>query len=106
MSRWARSASHRRGCRSRTCAARARTPPPTRVRNWPRRAPRATIDRVRPLTRRLLTSTLWLVLAVAPVAARSEKTLAYPRDQVWPTAVRFLVVDERVKVLEKDADAG
>lgn len=38
--------------------------------------------------------------------ARSEKTLAYQRDQVWPTAVRFLVVDERVKVIEKDADAG
>ena len=38
--------------------------------------------------------------------ARSEKTLAYPRDQVWPTAVRFLVVDEHVKVTEKDAEAG
>jgi len=47
------------------------------------------------------------VLALAaPAWARSEKTLAYPRDQVWPTAVRFLVVDERVKVTEKDADAG
>lgn len=38
--------------------------------------------------------------------ARSEKTLAYPRDQAWPTAVRFLVVDEHVKVTEKDPDAG
>jgi len=38
--------------------------------------------------------------------ARSEKTLAYPRDQVWPAAVRFLVVDERLKITEKDADAG
>jgi hypothetical protein len=38
--------------------------------------------------------------------ARSEKTLAYPRDQVWPTAVRFLAVDERVKITEKDAEAG
>jgi hypothetical protein len=44
--------------------------------------------------------------AAAPAWARSEKTLAYHRDQVWPTAVRFLVVDERVKVTEKDADAG
>jgi hypothetical protein len=25
---------------------------------------------------------------------------------VWPTAVRFLVVDEHVKVTEKDGDAG
>lgn len=52
-----------------------------------------------------------LVLALAmltatPAWARSEKTLAYPRDQVWPTAVRFLVVDEHLKVIEKDADAG
>jgi hypothetical protein len=47
------------------------------------------------------------VLALAsPAWARSEKTLAYPRDQVWPTAVRFLVVDEHVKVTEKDPDAG
>ena len=54
---------------------------------------------------------LALALAVtlgAPSAAsaRSEKTLAYPRDQVWPAAVRFLVVDEHLKVTEKDADAG
>ena len=41
-----------------------------------------------------------------PASARSEKTLAYPRDQVWPTAVRFLVVDEHVKLTEKDAEAG
>jgi len=42
----------------------------------------------------------------APAAARSERTFAYPRDQAWPTAVRFLVVDEHVKITEKDADAG
>jgi hypothetical protein len=42
----------------------------------------------------------------APAAARSEATLAYLRDQVWPTAVRFLVVDEHVKVTERDAEAG
>jgi len=47
-----------------------------------------------------------LALAVGVASARSEKTLAYQRDQVWPAAVRFLVVDERVKVIEKDADAG
>jgi hypothetical protein len=44
--------------------------------------------------------------AALPAWGRSEKTLAYPRDQVWPTAVRFLVVDERVKITEKDAEAG
>jgi hypothetical protein len=41
-----------------------------------------------------------------PASARSEKTLAYPRDQAWPAAVRFLAVDERLKLVEKDADAG
>jgi hypothetical protein len=39
-------------------------------------------------------------------AARSEKTLAYPRDQAWPAAVRFLAVDERLKIVGKDAEAG
>ncbi len=54
--------------------------------------------------RRLVLS---LALAVAsPAWARSEKTLAYPRDQAWPAAVRFLRVDERLKIVEKDADAG
>jgi hypothetical protein len=54
--------------------------------------------------RRLLLS---LALAMAsPAWARSEKTLAYPRDQAWPAAVRFLRVDERLKIVEKDADAG
>ena len=42
----------------------------------------------------------------APAWARSEKTLAYQRAEVWPAAVRFLVVDEHVKVTEKDAEAG
>lgn len=41
-----------------------------------------------------------------PAWARSEKTLDYPRDRVWAAAVRFLVVDEHVKVTDKDADAG
>jgi hypothetical protein len=44
--------------------------------------------------------------AAGPATARSEKTFAYLRDQVWPTAVRFLVVDEHVKVTERDAEAG
>jgi len=60
-----------------------------------------------PVVRRRLASVLLvLALAAAPAAARSEKTLGYARDQVWPTAVRFIVVDEHAKVLDKDADAG
>lgn len=67
------------------------------------------ISRSRGLRRGL--ATLAVAIAVtagiaSPASARSDKTFAYPRDQVWPTAVRFLVVDERVKVTEKDAEAG
>jgi hypothetical protein len=49
-----------------------------------------------------------LVIAglATPASARSEQTFAYPRAQVWPTVVRFLVVDEHVKVTERDAEAG
>jgi hypothetical protein len=48
-----------------------------------------------------------LIAGVAePAAARAEKTLAYQRAEAWPAAVRFLVVDERVKITDKDADAG
>jgi len=47
-----------------------------------------------------------LAMVPDPAWARSERTLAYPRDQVWSTAVRFLAVDEHAKITEKDADAG
>jgi hypothetical protein len=49
---------------------------------------------------------LALLLTSGVAEARSEKTLAYQRDQAWPTAVRFLRVDAKLKVIEKDADAG
>ena len=49
---------------------------------------------------------LILLALVAPAFARSEKTLAYQRDQAWPAAVRFVRVDLGLKILEKDADAG
>ncbi len=49
-----------------------------------------------------------LLLALpASASARSEgRTLTYARDHVWSTTVRFLVVDEKAKVIEKDSDAG
>lgn len=56
--------------------------------------------------RRLLPSFFVLALVSATADARSEKTFAYPRDLAWPTAVRFLRVDEHLKIVEKDADAG
>lgn len=49
---------------------------------------------------------LVLVLATSVGWARTEKTLGYSREAAWPAAVRFIRVDERLKILEKDADAG
>lgn len=57
------------------------------------------------MLRRLLV--LAIVLAPTLAGARSEsKLMAYARDQVWPTAVRFIAVDTRAKILDKDADTG
>jgi hypothetical protein len=49
---------------------------------------------------------LCLLLATGSAYARSEKTLAYPRDPAWSTAVRFIRVNAGLKVIEKDAEAG
>lgn len=53
----------------------------------------------------------WLAFLAVFVAAdaawaRAEKTLAYARESVWPAAVRFIRVDEGLKIVEKDGDAG
>lgn len=47
-----------------------------------------------------------LLLATTSAYARSEKTLAYPREPAWSTAVRFLRVNAGLKLVEKDAEAG
>jgi hypothetical protein len=41
-----------------------------------------------------------------PVYARSQKTLAYPHAESFSAAVRFIRVDEGLKLIEKDSDAG
>lgn len=56
---------------------------------------------------RRLVAALLLSLAITGAAhARSEKTLAYQRDQAWPAAVRFLRIEAKLKIIEKDAEAG
>jgi hypothetical protein len=56
--------------------------------------------------RRLLLCAL-LALSTAPAAARSEgRSLGYTREHVWSPVVRFLAVDEKAKIIEKDPDAG
>ena len=48
-----------------------------------------------------------LVLLLAwPAYAKTTRDLSYAYDRVWPALVRFLRVDEKLKVTEKDADAG
>lgn len=49
---------------------------------------------------------LCLLLATSSAYARSEKTLAYPRDPAWSAAVRFIRVNAGLKVIEKDNEAG
>jgi len=56
--------------------------------------------------RRLLAAILLTLLIAGTAHARSEKTLAYPRDQAWPAAVRFLRIEAKLKIIEKDAEAG
>lgn len=49
---------------------------------------------------------LALLVSTSLAWARAEKTLAYTRDVAWPAAVRFIRVDEGLKIIEKDPDAG
>jgi hypothetical protein len=69
-------------------------------------AHRARLWVLRGPAKRYLAIVLCVLCAASAADARSQKTLAYTRDQAWPTAVRFIRVDENLKVLEKDADAG
>jgi hypothetical protein len=55
---------------------------------------------------RALLLALVLLAGVGDADARSEKTLGYQREQAWPACVRFLRVDARMTVIEKDAEAG
>lgn len=71
-----------------------------------REPPRRRAGRVPRLTIAAILAGAGIAGAPAPAWARSEKTLAYPREQAWPAAVRFLAVDEHLKITEKDADAG
>lgn len=50
----------------------------------------------------------WCLLCAdpAPVSAKTEKTVAHPAARVFPAAVRFLRIDERLAVVEKDPEAG
>jgi hypothetical protein len=51
--------------------------------------------------------TIVAVFLFASIAsAKTQRELAYPYAEVWPAMLRFLRVDEKLNILEKDADAG
>ncbi|HSD89189.1 MAG TPA: hypothetical protein VLB44_16790 [Kofleriaceae bacterium] len=58
------------------------------------------------MRRVLLALLLSTSLGTGLAHARSEKTLAYEREPAWQASVRFLRVDAKLKLVEKDADAG
>ena len=47
-----------------------------------------------------------LVAGAGSAAAKTERSASYSFEQVWPTAVRHLRVDEGFTIVEKDADVG
>jgi hypothetical protein len=47
-----------------------------------------------------------VLLLASVAAAKSQREVPFPLAEVWPAMLRFLRVDERVTILEKDADAG
>ncbi|MEZ4366986.1 MAG: hypothetical protein R2939_11945 [Kofleriaceae bacterium] len=38
--------------------------------------------------------------------ARSERRVAFAPEEMWSTVIRFLKVDERAEIRDKDTDAG
>jgi hypothetical protein len=61
---------------------------------------------VRRLAAAVLFGFVLLLLAAAPAGARTARDLSYSYDRVWPALLRFLRVDEKVKVTEKSEEAG
>lgn len=46
------------------------------------------------------------LLVAAPATAKSSRDLPYAYEPVWSSLVRFLRVDEKLKLVEKDGDNG
>ena len=57
-------------------------------------------------TAAVLASTLALLALPDAASARSERTLGYRLAEVWPTTVRFLRVDRRYPITDRDKEAG
>lgn len=55
---------------------------------------------------RIALSIVALLLLTRPAAAETALTVSYPIEQVYPAALRFLALDEKLAIVDKDADAG
>ena len=58
------------------------------------------------MRRELILAAGLVATLAAPAAASTERSTRYTFDQVWPTAVRHLAVDEGCKIVDRDADTG
>jgi hypothetical protein len=47
-----------------------------------------------------------VLVGAAPALAKTSREVGYRYDQVFPALVRFLRVDEKLKLVEKDEGAG
>jgi hypothetical protein len=47
-----------------------------------------------------------LLLLGSTALAKSDRTFKWKADRIFPTAVRFLRVDEHATIVDKDADSG
>jgi hypothetical protein len=47
-----------------------------------------------------------VVLAGGAAAAKSSREVPYPQADVWPALLRFLRIDEKLTIVEKDGEAG
>jgi hypothetical protein len=52
------------------------------------------------------TAAALVLLVAAPAFAKTSRELGYRFEQVFPALVRFLRVDEKLKLTEKDESAG
>mgnify|MGYP001812979838 CR=1 FL=1 len=58
------------------------------------------------MIRFLLVVTAALIAWPQIAAAKSERTVHYAFDKVWPTAIRHLAVEEGHEIVTKDPDVG
>lgn len=71
---------------------------------WPREREQSTLACMPRISCLALAALALTVPAVAQ--ARSEKSMGYAPKDVWSPTVRFVRVDENLKILERDAELG